>query len=727
MATIKPTVNPTLRPIIPVTDITIAPLSATVGYTAGQGQFTITANGITGLTVTSTDTEFVTVSLSDGVCIYDYTQNDTNQARTASINVSGRDANGFKFSETFTLTQTADTDVELDVGASFGSTLYLTAYAQTGSFKLSGTGGYPVEVTADVDWFSCHYDEVTDEWIYVVRENVAIRGRKCVLYVTVNGTVFTFNVSQSSAGALDSVTLGETERICPWNSSIFYIPFVVSIQSQALLTVTTESDWLTINDNSLGLGFPKSPIKVTVAENPENAERTGFVTFTLGGSTGVFKVVQKAQGLEPVLSTVHVEDVRVSFEAQTVRLDVNALNIQYYTDLTDDDDSSVDNWIYDKTMMMTPEGEVFTFAVSMNLSTKSRAGRLWIHYVDYNGEKQKAEVSVIQDGYVSRLHFPIWKDTDVELEGVTGGETEYIITANNTTIHKAKVYFDDTDKYKINLNGILGYYMSSTMDFNDRDYTQNTGGMLSGVVAVWDGEAYNTIAEYVTWNDTTYGDEDGYRLITNAPISTEYDIRQLIPVSYMNVEGQTDLLVIRKVSLRPLKQSRKYSTSAAMQTCLLEPENYERLNITATCADRQEVMVYTLNECTGARYCIYYQNAYGGYDYLLVKGKTVTTDNYTRTSYTRDRNNTKPVHAEKVTKVDTVTEYVCHTGFLSDEQSALMPHLFGSPAVWLHDLKDNVIIPVNITDTSVQRKWKDRRTRTYYKITLKEADTKTRL
>lgn len=736
MATLKPNldlVEPTIRPLLPTTDIILTPMTQTVGYEAGQGTFKITANNISGITVTSTDIETVTVQLvKDELgyeCVYDYKQNNTNQTRTVSINVSGKDLNGFTYSETFTLVQLAEIETPIEITTSFGDTLNLTAYAQTGTFKIEGNGEHTADITVNVDWFTCVYDEATDEWIYKVTKNPSILDRKTVMYVTVNGITFTFNIVQSSSTTMDSVILQETEHICSWQSNIFYIPFIVSIHSQSFLEIVTDSDWLEIDTNSLGLGFPKSPIRVTVDENPDNKQRTGLITFKLsGGIAATYSVVQRAQGLEPVLSTVHIEDVRVNFEAQTVRLDVNSLNIQYYTDLTDDDDSSVDNWMYDKTMMYTPEGEVFVFSVTMNVSTKSRSGKLWIHYVDYNGEKQKAEVSIVQDGYVSRNYFPIWKSTDIELEGETGHETEYIITANDSTIHKAKVYFDNTNKYRLNLNEILRYYMTSVLEPNDMDYIQNTGGMLSGVVAVWDGETYNTVSEYITWNDTSYVEnEHGYRLITNEPISNYYDSRQLIPVSFMNVQGQTDLLVVRKISYRPLKQSKRYDASTSMQTCLLEPVNNERFNVTATYADRQEVSTYYLQECTGARYCIYYQNAYGGYDYLLVKGKTVTTDNYSRTTFTRDRNNTKPVHAEKVTKVDVSTVYEVYTDFLTQEQSNLMHHLFGSTAVWIHDLKTNVIVPVNVQDSSVQKKTKERQTRIFYKITLKEADTKTRL
>ena len=51
MATLKPNldlVEPTIRPLLPTTDIMLTPMTQTVGYEAGQGTFKITANNISG-------------------------------------------------------------------------------------------------------------------------------------------------------------------------------------------------------------------------------------------------------------------------------------------------------------------------------------------------------------------------------------------------------------------------------------------------------------------------------------------------------------------------------------------------------------------------------------------------------------------------------------------------------------------------------------------------------
>ena len=128
-------------------------------------------------------------------------------------------------------------------------------------------------------------------------------------------------------------------------------------------------------------------------------------------------------------------------------------------------------------------------------------------------------------------------------------------------------------------------------------------------------------------------------------------------------------------------------------------------------------------------YALYYLNAYGGWDALLIDGTVLKKS--TITQYTTDRNiNNSRIEFEQMKYINEIQDaYEINTGFLTDEQAAnLSNNLIPSKEVYLHFLNEDKLIPVLITDTNVtyQTYQTNNLQMPQYKINVKESQIKLR-
>lgn len=132
-------------------------------------------------------------------------------------------------------------------------------------------------------------------------------------------------------------------------------------------------------------------------------------------------------------------------------------------------------------------------------------------------------------------------------------------------------------------------------------------------------------------------------------------------------------------------------------------------------------------------YCLYYINKFGGWDWLLVNGTSLKIDKLSRLSYKNnyiaqisDPNPTR----NKITYNTIINEnWELNTSWLNDLQSSKMSNLLESNQVVLHDLKNNYLIPVLITNSNVEYKtYKNQGRKLYsYKIEVEASKPKYRL
>lgn len=117
----------------------------------------------------------------------------------------------------------------------------------------------------------------------------------------------------------------------------------------------------------------------------------------------------------------------------------------------------------------------------------------------------------------------------------------------------------------------------------------------------------------------------------------------------------------------------------------------------------------TVSYDTNPKYCgdfaLYYLNAKGGWDSLLLEGVVKKTDNFTRYSIDKAYR-TDTLEFGHSTLTNTIsTTWECNTHLMKDTESdKFYRHVVGSNSVYLHDLKANEIYPVTMADGSVERK-----------------------
>lgn len=127
---------------------------------------------------------------------------------------------------------------------------------------------------------------------------------------------------------------------------------------------------------------------------------------------------------------------------------------------------------------------------------------------------------------------------------------------------------------------------------------------------------------------------------------------------------------------------------------------------------------------TCADYALYYINAYGGWDTLLMGGRCSYSEKYTRSGYKQVYDNTVRGERSKVNYInELVRTYTLRTSLLTDEQAAKMHHVLGANTAFILDLNTREQIPVTITNSSFEVKtYKGNgRKMTQYEITAEVA------
>ena len=140
-------------------------------------------------------------------------------------------------------------------------------------------------------------------------------------------------------------------------------------------------------------------------------------------------------------------------------------------------------------------------------------------------------------------------------------------------------------------------------------------------------------------------------------------------------------------------------------------------------------VTWDVRDNTCARYAVYYTNAYGGWDSLILDGIARTSDALTRHTAMREYNNADSDRRGWMDfAVEVERNWELNTGILTDDQSELMHHLLNSTNVFLYDFFLGEITPVVLTDVGAQRKTYKGNGRQViqYTFNAKEAQTQVR-
>jgi len=112
-------------------------------------------------------------------------------------------------------------------------------------------------------------------------------------------------------------------------------------------------------------------------------------------------------------------------------------------------------------------------------------------------------------------------------------------------------------------------------------------------------------------------------------------------------------------------------------------------------------------------YVFYYINAYGGWDSLVVQGRTARGGDITRYDKEVVYDNAQAYARGRFTYVNDIVErYRCSVGPMNSAQSHKIGHLLCSPFVYLHDIDSGLVRPVTLKATAYDIE--DQRGRLHY-------------
>lgn len=279
---------------------------------------------------------------------------------------------------------------------------------------------------------------------------------------------------------------------------------------------------------------------------------------------------------------------------------------------------------------------------------------------------------------------PIWKNT---VYTQAGSELIYTIEVLDEEIFTGKAYaYPNSNTINININKICENYLKEILPINT--FTANTGSWVTTnnsyktfVLKDNSGTTLNTYSFYWDW-------------------------------SYEDLSSASTQSISKPINGRYTLDMYKLQTTLSTTSVT---GNYDKTAASG--------LGYTTSAC--GDYALYYINRYGGADSLLIEGNVKEKDEFNVSSFVTylDGN----VERENNRYLNEISHsYELNTGWLKDSESEILAkHLLSSNDVYLHNLKTDKIIPVDITDTSVEyKKFINGRKLVSYTINVKESNKK---
>lgn len=309
---------------------------------------------------------------------------------------------------------------------------------------------------------------------------------------------------------------------------------------------------------------------------------------------------------------------------------------------------------------------------------------------------------------------PIWKDYHVTL-GVDDA-IDFQITANGEVIYTGRsVKRPGQAVNAVRINDICADYLVNTLPSLSEDaLSAMQFPVVFGVRTLVDGE-WDTIDEQEFMNDWSYDyDYNPETMGLSFPINGRMDVRQwIVSTAYKSSTITATIRLKSGVSFDvyvPVRISDDFngdfnydfSQSVRMaqnQTAVFDLSRWQDVE-SVTIGNN---VFKVVNGCS--RYALYYVNAYGGWDSLLIEGNHSEVDNLTRWTREVEYDNRSVQNRGKINYVNEIVKSLTlHTSWLSDDESSRMHHLLNSTNVYLGDLVTGQMIPVILTDTRTDYK-----------------------
>lgn len=309
---------------------------------------------------------------------------------------------------------------------------------------------------------------------------------------------------------------------------------------------------------------------------------------------------------------------------------------------------------------------------------------------------------------------PIWKSFVVEIE--SSESVEYVISYNSgdslNAIYSGKAWKKPGEEsIKICINDVCADWLVNSFPSLSEGFSRNDMPVEFVVQTISTAGVYSEKARVRFINDWSYDAEhDAERDGLAAPINGRIDAKQWLLWTGLDVsEVQAEIILTNGESIKvfiPIEITADFDADfnadfakstkvAGSGTAIFSPSQWGDVARIVINGNQYDI----INSCS--RYVLYYLNAFGGWDSLLIEGAASEEDRLTRHTMTKsgiyDRE--KSNYLNEIEKSITL-----HTSWMSDEQSLRMHHLLNSTDVYLHDLDKDRILPVILEGSSTPYK-----------------------
>ena len=285
---------------------------------------------------------------------------------------------------------------------------------------------------------------------------------------------------------------------------------------------------------------------------------------------------------------------------------------------------------------------------------------------------------------------PIWKDDALTLNA----DTQYSVWTLNALdakvnqIYSGRAVPPPAGTAKVYLNRIVKGFLSqklTTVGKEDVDY-QGNFGMYNAADTLLKKEKY-----YLDWSYIASPSPLGLGVwLDFGPHPAA------CPIVITFEPGSYDLAITNDLN------TYTFTTTTGANVYIDAQPTATSVTISDSVSDTSRT-ISLLDNCQ--RYALYFVNAFGGWSTLGLDGLTTVEDTYSRSTYSRDYDNSTPANRGDVNYLNTFKrKYTLRTGWLSDEISENMFHLFGSTLVYLYDSTASVFVPVTLTGTAYRHK-----------------------
>ena len=337
--------------------------------------------------------------------------------------------------------------------------------------------------------------------------------------------------------------------------------------------------------------------------------------------------------------------------------------------------------------------------------------------LETGGDYRDFSFYVTQSASPHTYEYPIWKDIYVDLP-YEHNHFRLVNISSGFIMYEGMIYGVITSQ--VGITDVLRDYMTTVSDPFVNTFT-STQYLLVDMQTSQDGVNWQSSYTFRLYYNYSY-DEERKIYLEAQPIDY-FDPRQYLLFTFQSYDNFKENIEITK----------KFGTTSS-QTQTISSYNEQKTYVSKA-ASNYSIKIKTSNEekifkdrCTNTNYAVYYINRYGGWSWMLFQGKNLKTDKTKQSTYMMDfDNNVGTEFNTKVYQNDITETWQLTSDYLTDKQSELLKHLYSSPLVYLHDLKEDKVMSVLVDTKSFDYKTYRNQGRKMFTHTIKVNSSQTKI